>query len=646
MNCITPKKRTDGRSSFLQLVAYISVRDENSPSDEIKKTSTPKQRATTKAKLFNRLIDYIERTSTPQSDVILEELPDGRQRVKCGEVVCETNCFSLETASAEMNFVAGQSTRCEDPVYHFILSWREEDNPRDPDIFECVTHSLEKLGMGGHQYVSAIHRDTDNVHVHVAVNRVNPQTYKAASLWKNYDTLQKCCRELEARYGYTPDNGSWVRNEQNEIVRAPWRYRSGPRGARAREFFSDKESLYHYAVRHTRNELTKAIKTQGNDWRYLHLLLHAKGLGLREQNGGLVVYNYLQPDGPAVKASDVHPTLTKARLESYYGSFEGPPAFETDDPEDGIYGIFETYSPELQVRDKGVRRERREERAEAREALKQRYQRYRNAWQKPDLCVKQRYQDIADRVRTMKQTVRETHTDPLMRKLLYRVAEFERIKAMAALRTELRKERQALYTAGKYRPMPYRAWVEQEALKGDVAAVSQLRGFAYREKRKARERAPDKFVDRVIVCGVADDSPLLDRGTHTSVLRRDGTIEYQRDGVVAVIDRGERIDIQPGFADYPEVDNYRLAADIAATKSGEHVKIVGTDKVVDDLLLESCRFNHQFEYDKFVPTDGYQRGRYQVLEKWHVLPEGHQSTSYRQWDDDEPENNPFLGPAP
>ncbi|MBO1811649.1 hypothetical protein J4G53_25850, partial [Serratia ureilytica] len=210
----------------------------------------------------------------------------------------------------------------------------------------------------------------------------------------------------------------------------------------------------------------------------------------------------------------------------------------------------------------------------------------------------------------------------------------------------LKKERQALYTAGKYRPMPYRAWVEQEALKGDVAAVSQLRGFAYREKRKARERAPDKFVDRVIVCGVADDSPLLDRGTHTSVLRRDGTIEYQRDGVVAVIDRGDRIDIKPGFADYPEAANYRLAADIAATKSGEHVKIVGTDKVVDDLLLESCRFNQQFEYDKFMPTDGYQRGRYRVLEKWHVQPEGHQSTSYRQWDDDEPENKPFLGPAP
>ncbi|MBO1811635.1 relaxase/mobilization nuclease domain-containing protein, partial [Serratia ureilytica] len=220
MNCITPKKRTDGRSSFLQLVAYISVRDENSPSDEVKNAPTPNQRATTKAKLFNRLIDYIERTPIPESDVILEEFPDGRQRVKCGEVVCETNCFSLETASAEMNFVAGQSTRCEDPVYHFILSWREEDNPRDSDIFECVTHSLEKLGMAEHQYVSAIHRDTDNVHVHVAVNRVNPQTYKAASLWKNYDTLQKCCRELEARYGYTPDNGSWVRNEQNEIVRA------------------------------------------------------------------------------------------------------------------------------------------------------------------------------------------------------------------------------------------------------------------------------------------------------------------------------------------------------------------------------------------------------------------------------------------
>ncbi len=36
---------------------------------------------------------------------------------------------------------------------------------------------------------------------------------------------------------------------------------------------------------------------------------------------------------------------------------------------------------------------------------------------------------------------------------------------------------------GKWYPLSYRQWVEQMAVQGDSAAVSQLRGWNYRDRR-------------------------------------------------------------------------------------------------------------------------------------------------------------------
>lgn len=651
MNVIIPPKRRDGGTSFMKLVGYLSLRDEKKPDDVITPEKIEKPTSRSSQAIFDRLVDYVERRDEFSPMQVIESFPDGREQVIFGGVECETNCFSLETAAAEMNMVAAQNRHCKDPVYHFILSWQADETPTPAQVFDSARHCLEKMGMGHHQFVTAIHRDTDNIHCHIAVNRVDPETYRAANLWNDADTLQQCCRVLEKRFGFKQDNGSWVWGDNNTLHRAPWRFKSAPQGAAKREIFSDKESLYHYAVRNVRTELTTAFKSAETSWCYLHLLLHEKGLGLRENNGGLVVYNYLQPDGPVVKASDVHPTLTLAKLEPYYGSFEAPPVFDSDDLEVERYGIFETYHPSFQVRDREARKERREERAAARDDLKLRYQQYRGNWVKPDLNVKTRHQKIAAHYQAMKSNVRHSYPDPLLRKLMYRVAEFERMKATAELRIQIREERKALFESGQYRPLSYRSWVEREALTGDVAAVSQLRGWVYREKRKANASAPNKYKDSVLLFGTADDSPALDISTHATCLRRDGTVEYLRDGIVGVVDRGDQVEIKPGFEDYDDTANYRLAAEIAGTKSGERVEVVGDDDFVDRVLVEGCRLNYQQEKEVFRPTDNWQRGRSEVLEHRHVRPEmGYDDPAASQQaddrEDDTPAVNSYWGPRP
>lgn len=608
----------------MKLVSYLTQR-EDKPSGKDVLTDTPKKARSESAQaVFDRLVDYIDRKGTEGAQVrVLEVFNDGRQRVQVGEVVCETNAFSYETAAAEMNMVAAQNRHVKDPVYHFIISWPVSDTPRDGQIFGSVQYSLEALGLKGHQYVAAIHRDTDNVHVHVAANRVNPVTYKAANMWGDVDELQKGMRVLERHYGFTQDNGSWQMNADNQLVRTGLHYHSAPQGAAKREIFSNQESFYHYAVETVREKVDQTLGNQEATWKKLHLMLHENGLGLREQGGGLVIYDFVRPGDLAVKASSVHPSLTKASLEPVYGVYEGPPPFESDDPyEPWVYGIYRTYQPLFEVRDKGGRVERREDRAVAREVLKARYQAYRSTWEKPDLDVSGRYRVVAARYQAMKADVKRSHRDPLMRKLMYRVAEFERMKAMAELRIELRQERRELADKGLLRPLTYRRWVEQEALGGDQAAVSQLRGFAYRETRKKRLDVAQQH--RVILAGRADDTFLAESPGHTDRLYRDGTIEYLRDGIVGVVDHGDRIEIGPGFEDYDDSANYLLAVNLAALKSGERVEVIGDERFVERVLNTASYFNRtNDQYDVMEVTDPGQLGWYEAIERDHRRQSGY-----------------------
>lgn len=607
MNVIIPPKRGDKGSSFGKLVSYISDRAEKPKDDDVLSDEPRRTPSQSKKAVFDRLVNYVERADGfERAIVVTDTFSDGRQRLISGGVSCETNCFSLETASAEMNMVAAQNARCVDPVYHFILSWRENEAPTDAQIFESAQFCIRQLGMQDHQYVTAVHQDTDNTHCHVAVNRVSPVDYRATNMWNDADMLQKSCRVLERKYGFIQDNGSWQWGANDQLVRAPFRFGSAPQGTVPLQVYSNTESLYHYAVTEVRERLSDLITDSALSWQQTHLLLHERGLGLREQGEGLVVYDLIRPDGPVVKASSVHPTLTKARLEPHIGAFEAAPLIDSDKGlSSGGNAILKTYQPDFELRDKDVRLERRQERADARLDLKLRYQRYRNAWQKPDLDVPNRRRQLLDHYRAVKADVRKTYKTPLLRKLMYRAAEFDQMKAMAELRLQLRAERQDLTDRGLARPLTYRQWIEREAYNGDVAAVSQLRGFAYREKRQLKR--DQKSNDRVILCAPADDSAVHFPDSHGTNVRRNGTVEYVRDGIVGVRDEGDRVYVERAFEDYSNKPNFDLAVSVVGFKSLERVEVAGSQRFVEDTLHTLCLHNREYGGSRYEPTNAAQR---------------------------------------
>jgi hypothetical protein len=75
----------------------------------------------------------------------------------------------------EMIDLAETARRSPQPVQHWILSWREGEQPTAGQADAAVATFLEEMGLAEHQVIYALHRDTRNCHLHLAVNRGAPR---------------------------------------------------------------------------------------------------------------------------------------------------------------------------------------------------------------------------------------------------------------------------------------------------------------------------------------------------------------------------------------------------------------------------------------------------------------------------------------
>ncbi|EDQ2394371.1 relaxase/mobilization nuclease domain-containing protein [Salmonella enterica subsp. enterica] len=575
---IIPPKRRDGKSSFLKLVAYSTIRDEDKPDVPLEPDHPDWRRPKAKDEIFNRLLDYVTRSGDENIMRTLSTDEYGRQRVLFDGVLCETNTFSLATAAVEMNAVALQNSRCKDPVFHYILSWPVTDNPTNDEIFASVRHSLISFGMEQHQYVAAIHTDTNNIHCHIAANRVNPETYKAADDSFTRMRLQRVLRELELKYNWTPTNGCYVVDQNKQIVFSGRNELPVPQGAVAMEYYADQESLHSYVMRTCSDDMEKLIVKDDLTWFELHKLLVRQGLKLEKKGKGLAIWSLDEKDVTPIKASSLHPDLTLNCLEDDLGPFQRMEEAgrytldENDECEDALIHMYR-YEPALHKRDEGARAARREARAVARRELFDRYKKYSDGFKRPKMDSTEttmQFKALSNRYAWKKEQVRYVFDDPLIRKIVYRVLDAERQKEFEALKSQIKQERIAFYKDPANRKLTRQEWVAQQALKQDQAAISCLRGWSYRYKRNA---LTPSLSDNAIVCAVADDIKPYNVQSYETSVNRDGTIQYKQDGIVQIQDKGDRIEIADPYAQGGQ--HIAGAMVIAEEKSGEKLLFSG-----------------------------------------------------------------------
>lgn len=514
-----------------------------------------------------------------------------------GEVMTSDALLSRETAVAEMWAVAKENSRCKDPILHFELSWPSDEKPTREQWEDSVKHAMESVGLKDHQYLAVAHKDTDNFHVHIMANRVHPETYRAHSPEWLHKTLDKACRELEAKHGWKQDNGlyKWdqekgqavptTREEREQMRQAAERRglekgEAGTGRASQMEKFGNAESLQTYCKGAPSQELAALMKREGVTWQDVHNAMEKHGLALNKgEKGGYTVT--AEGQGVKVKASDVFRRqfagkATREATEAKLGPWEPKrQAKEQAAPE-------RIYNPNREPkRDPAERAERREARAAQRAELRQRYQEYKaqqyaeQAERRPQerATARERFAELAREARERRAAIRTADMSPTERKAARSVAAAEAAQAKAELRAELAEQRK------EGRPQSYRDWVAARAAEGDTAAIRQLRGFQYGDARRQQEEARDlasiKSTDRDRD-DPADPRKMKEKAAVTtmtwSVDTKTGDVAYQVDGRQAFTDRGERLTIED-----QQRRSLEAALRVAQEKYGDSLTLKGTD---------------------------------------------------------------------
>jgi len=485
-----------------------------------------------------------------------------------GDVVLSDNLAGLDTVTVQMEGIAFLNPRCKDALCHYELAWPPGERPTRPQWMNCASHTLNALGYRDHQYMVVAHDDKKHFHIHIMVNKVHPETFKAHTPYRNWLTLDGAMRVLEAKYGWTHTAGPTRWDEESkQAERAPRSERNAlrtarqqPTGAAAKyEYYHDEESLQTYIRREVAPRVQTLLTRQNVSWEALHTFLARYHLRIEKgESGG---YTVLAVDhNIRVKASDVFRNNFAGRVnrqgtESALGPWTPPST------------SIQHSAPHLaqhSERNIAQREERKAQRRADRSALMDEYNQYRN--RQREVCKafttdgREGTQYLREVLRQQKKEIRASGLSWPDKKVLLSQAAAQSVLEVRALKLAIKKRWQEAF------PKNLRTWVADRAAEGDARAAAQLRGWRYADQRNQRRLDatleanglhigpppdPDGSTDwadlaQQRLAAQQEQQALANQIAATRIWQIDrntGDVSYTLNGRVSVIDRGRVVTV-------------------------------------------------------------------------------------------------------
>jgi hypothetical protein len=200
---------------------------------------------------------------------------------------------------------------------HLLLSWRENEVPTSGQVLEAVKITLDEMGLSQCQAVYSLHQNTDNHHLHICVNRIDPDTYKAidpAHGWTR-NAMERAARRIEYAQGWQVEANarSEIDPSGQVVTKKNISRETIPQEARDAENLTGEQS----AVRKAQEALNNAVKDIAS-WECLHDLVRTNGMKYEKKGSGAVIY----VGDIAIKASSVSRYLSLNRLEKSLGPYQ------------------------------------------------------------------------------------------------------------------------------------------------------------------------------------------------------------------------------------------------------------------------------------------------------------------------------------
>ncbi|MGC1181565.1 TraI/MobA(P) family conjugative relaxase [Legionella sp.] len=230
-----------------------------------------------------------------------------------------SHCNNMEPTWATHEVLATQARNQRakgDKTYHLLISFAPGENPSEEILQVIEDRVVSSIGFNEHQRISAIHHDTDNLHIHVAINKINPKNFNMIEPYRAYRIFAEVASKLEIEYRLEITNHQPRKGRSENL-------------ADDMEQHSGIESLLNWLKRNCSGEIDSA-----NSWDEIHKILAQYGLEIRVRANGIV---FCTERGLTVKASSVSRNFSKKNLEAKLGEFK-PSPFSAESSKQHIYG--------------------------------------------------------------------------------------------------------------------------------------------------------------------------------------------------------------------------------------------------------------------------------------------------------------------
>ncbi|MGO9529611.1 MAG: TraI/MobA(P) family conjugative relaxase [Syntrophobacteraceae bacterium] len=462
-----------------------------------------------------------------------------------------TNCNSSDPhwAGIEAEATQAQNTRAEsDKTYHLLVSFRAGENP-SPEVLETIEERICKsIGYGEHQRVSVVHTDTDNLHLHICINKIHPGRHTIHEPYFDHKSLGKLCAQLEAEYDLEKDN---------HIPKKT----AGETRAADMENAAGLESLIGWIRRQCLHEILTA-----KSWAELHKAMRENGLEIREKGNGLVI---VDREGVGVKASSVSRNCSKAAFEARLGKFEASPEARAKERPKRRYApkplASRVDTTELYAEYKAERESDVQGRGLEFQAAK---------------ATKNRRIEDAKRSARLKRAAIKLTSGRVSKKLLYGLASKKLKAEITKINREYLAERKAIYL--KYRRRTWNDWLQIKARQGNKTALETLR---------AREARAGLKGDTIGSRGLPKEVGAIP-GLNIDSVTKKGTVIY-RVADTTIRDDGKVLRVGQGAS--PE--GLEAALRIASERFGGNITVNGSPEFKELVVNAAAVARLKIEFD-------------------------------------------------
>jgi hypothetical protein len=492
---------------------------------------------------FASLVNYLADDQAKQSRVATTSVTQ-----------CESN--DLHAAIIEVMAIQGMNTRAEsDKTYHLILSFRAGERPEDDVLTAIEREVCVGLGYGEHQRISVAHDDTDNFHLHIAINKIHPTRLTIHNPYNDHKTLGRLCTALELQYGLERDNHSAVRvSSENRALDM--------------EHHAGVESLLGWIKRECLAPLLAATS-----WSELHRVLQAYGLVIHERGNGLVICDQA---GLRVKASSVARTLSKTKLLERFGDFKPPSDVDPQHNQNHIDNPNNNYKNKRHHQHQHLKPQAPVKHYAAtpvRTGIDTTllFSRYKNEQQgiagyraKAGQAARAKkarlIADLKSKATLKRATIQLGGGSRAEKKCLYALISLGVKSELKTINEHYRQERERL--TKQYQPLQWADWLRREATSGNLEALAALRARLNRgdiELKGNTVSASGGLLQKTGLNAVQDS------------ITKKGTIIY-RVGSSAVRDEGERLKVSRGTTR----EGLAAALCLAMERYGTHITVTGS----------------------------------------------------------------------